>query len=188
MNLKPHLSPPGGYKFRDTDGAIHTGDGWAHLVRVVAQYRALRKLPAGDPQREITEAVCQADPKLCHNGPGELGTGDKEAFHLRVVNWVSRMIQFMRSHRLRFVDAIVARERADICRGCPFQDVYTKGCESCSKAAASLQKQVVAGRPEAGRGLLACGILSEDTVISVHLDSERLNNARLPAHCWRKRK
>lgn len=188
MNLKPGIHPPGGYNFVESDGTIHKGDSWAHLARVVAQYRALRKLPAGDPQREITEIVCQVDPKLCHQGPGQLGTGDKDAYHTRVAGWLARLVQRTRSKVQRFVDGIVARERADVCRGCPFQEVHTKGCESCSRASEALRKQIVGDRVAAGRGLLGCALLSEDTVVSVHLEQDPAKDPRLPAHCWRRPK
>jgi hypothetical protein len=187
MKIKAGLTPRDGYRFRDTDGVVHEGESWAHLVRTVARYRATRGLPPGDPQREITEAVCQSDPKMCHNGPGELGDGDRDAFHLRVMDWVIKRVQLMRSKRLRFVDGIKAGERADTCRACPYQQSFQRGCASCSSSVGALQNQVVGGQAKVSQGLLACAILSEDTHISVHLEEPRLNNLKLPGHCWRKK-
>lgn len=188
MTIKPQLYPPGGYNFRESDGSVHSGNSWAHLVRVVAQYRAVRRLPPGNPAKEITEAVCQANPQLCHNGPGELGGGDMEAYYIRVAEWLARVMQKVRHASVRFVDAIKARERAEICRGCPYQKQWMKNCVSCQKSADASQKHILRGRPDAGRGLLGCEILSEDTAVSVHLDDAPKGDPRLPGHCWRKRK
>lgn len=187
MTIKHGIRPNGGYKFRDSDGAVHEGESWAHLVRVVAKYRALRKIPAGDPQKEITEAVCMAEPTVCHKGPGELGDGDRDAFHLRIIAWLTDQMKLNRSHRLKFVDGVVAGERAEICRKCHFQRSFAKGCQSCGNATVSLQAQAMAGHVDVGPDLMGCSLLSEDTKVSVHLDQVRLNNPNLPKHCWRKK-
>jgi hypothetical protein len=186
MKIKPQLSPPGGHIFKDAEGVTHQGESWAHLVRVVAQYRALRKMQPGNPAKEITEAVCQANPSLCHNGPGEIGNNDRDAFRIRVAHWVSQIVQKVRHKTLRFVEPIKARERADVCRGCPFQDGWQLNCPGCVRASEALHNQIVGSRPQAGAGLLGCALLSEDTAVNVHLDEPRLNDPRLPAHCWRK--
>jgi hypothetical protein len=186
MKLKPHLVPPGGYVFRDAEGVSHQGQSWPHLVRVVAQHRAMRKLAPGDPAKEITEVVCSAHPELCHAGPGVIGEGDKDAYHSRVASWLAKMVGLFRAGRLRYCDAAAARERAEVCRGCRYQDGYQKGCVTCQQSNQAVQDQLLRGRPDAGRGLLGCAVLSEDTAVSVHLDEPRLNKAELPAHCWRK--
>ena len=187
MKIKRGLVPKAGYRFRDVDGVVHEGKGWGDLVRVVARYRAMRNLPAGDPQREITEAVCQADPKMCHNGPGELGEGDSNAFHLRVMDWLIRLLNAAKAKRVKFVNGIVAGERAEICRRCPYQQTFAKGCESCNHATGIIQQQIIKDQPQLGRDLFGCALLSEDTQVSIHLDESRLNNPTLPRHCWRRK-
>lgn len=188
MKIKPGLVPPGGYIFRDSDGVVHRGQNWPHLVRVVAQYRAHARKPPGNPAQEITSAVCAVHPQLCHvKGPSALGSDDKEAYYLRVMSWLTRAAERFRMKTIKYVTPLEAQERADICRRCQFQDVWMKDCPSCQKSADKISAQLTKDRPQVGRGLMGCAVLSENTEVSVHLVEDQVTDSRLPAHCWKKR-
>jgi len=112
----------------------------------------------------------------------------KEAFYLRVLNWMLRLVEAKRKGDLPFVDGLVARDRAEICRKCPFQHGWEKNCATCKDSTKAVQRQLVEGRDDFGRGLLGCLILSENTAVSVHLKGDEVSEDKLPANCWRKKK
>lgn len=189
MIINRHIRPPQGYVFTDSDGVTHTADSWPHLVRVIAQYRALNRKPPGDPAREITAVVCMQNPSLCQSGGTDpLERVDREGFYMRVMGWVVRQIDRIRKKELRHVNAIIARERANICRECPFQNGWEKDCSTCRESARVAHRQVLGGSEDMGRGLLGCLVLSEDTSLSVHLEQPAVKDARLPDKCWRRAK
>lgn len=189
MILNSHLRPPGGYTFTDSDGTSHTGSSWPHLVRLVAQHRALTGMLPGDPAREITAVVCMRDPRLCSAGGRDpLHRVDKEAFYLRVIGWMLKLTETVRRKAVKYVDGITARDRAEICRGCPFQNGWEKDCSSCRESTRAVHRQLIGDRENFGKGLLGCLILSEDTSVSVHLDAEKVSNPNLPERCWRRAK
>lgn len=189
MKIKPGLVPKRGYVFTDAEGVTHVGDNWPHLVRVVAQYRAMNRKPPGDPAAEITVMVCSAEPDLCHKkGPSVLESKDKETFFVKIQDWTSRRLMEARRRILRFVKPLDAANRADLCRKCPYQRPWKKGCDSCNKASEAVVKSILGDRPSVGLGLLGCGILEENTELSIHLEQPVSMDDRLPKACWRRRK
>jgi hypothetical protein len=121
-------------------------------------------------------------------GRDPLIRADRDAFYLRVLNWMLRFVEAKRRGPVPFVDGIAARERAEICRQCPFQHGWEKDCSTCRDSSKAVQRQILEGREDFGRGLLGCLPLSENTAISVHLDEAQVADEKLPAHCWRKKK
>lgn len=188
MRINTHLTPPKGHVFTDSEGVTHRGESWAHLVRVVAQYRALRALPPGNPHKEITQQVCYNNPRLCmKGGTDSLAGGDKNAYHLRVATWIAKRTEDKRQGRLRYVGTAEAQDRAEVCRQCPFQNEWQKDCRICQKGTVALRKSFVGDRPNSGQGLLGCELLSEDTHVSIHLAQPGVPDARLPKKCWRRK-
>jgi hypothetical protein len=189
-----HLHIQGGRFFIDEDGIKHKADQWEHLVNRVADYRKRAGKPPGDPKAEIEAQVCARQPGYCR---GQLttpppsrparrdgaGAGNLTA---RVTKWFVGMLSLKRTGVMRKASTEEARRRAAICARCPMQKAFSGVCGSC-KATRKQAGQVLLGTDKrVNSALQGCAVLGEDTSISVHLESEPVNNPELPSECWRK--
>lgn len=65
ITLNPSIRPPGGYRFRDSDGLVHTGTSPERLVAVIRAYRKrVGKIP-GDPEKEMIAQIYARFPRCC---------------------------------------------------------------------------------------------------------------------------
>lgn len=184
--INNNIYPPGGYRFKETDGAWIDAQSWGGVVRKVREYRKRNKMPAGDPDAEVVEQVCQSYPGLCW----EVDEETKKA--RTVVNLKGRMLlgyRDLQKTRVEFVPPEVARDRGNVCARCPKNVELPTGCISCKLALQELRGSLIGNRPVDDR-LVAhgCSVLGTELAALVHLDQPTIDNPALPKGiCWRRR-
>lgn len=111
-----------------------------------------------------------------------------EEFFSHVARWLSQMLtKVTRQRAIGYVDVQKAGHRALQCRFCHYQKNWVKDCAPCRASVEGSRKILLKARPDLGDGLLGCGVLNEDTRVSVHLDLPKSGDSRLPGGCWRKK-
>jgi hypothetical protein len=180
VNIHPH----DGHYFKDSDGVRHFADTWAGVVARVKAYRRRKGAPPGDPESEVIAQACARNPVLCSESDGrrELQL-KKTSLKTKLINWLNAV---RGNQTKRFVEEPLARKRADICASCDRNTPLQDGCASCRAALTELRRQVLGNRFLDGR-LNGCIVMGEDLPTAVHIDLDAVENAELPAHCWRRR-
>lgn len=186
--LNVNLYPRDGFFYKESDGTRIGGDTWAGVIRRVAAYRKRAGLPAGDPEREVTDQACTRSPVLC----SEVDATTLK--HRRIASIKGRLLKWLagirsqkaREGSLNFVDAEMAKRRADYCAGCVFNTPLPGGCGTCTAAVNEIRKELLGPKRRLDPRVAGCNMLGEDCVVSTHLDEVRVDNSELPGHCWRK--
>jgi hypothetical protein len=182
--LNPNVYPHGGYYFLDSDGARLFGQTWQGVIARVIAYRKRAGLPPGDPPNEVVAQACQRNPVLCRDDNGLTAVQTKKAsLKTRVIQWLNKL---KADKWNQFVDTQLARDRAQVCAGCPKNTSLPGGCASCKAAVKVLREEIIQKRFQDGR-LHACEVLGEDLPTTVHLESQTVDNPELPGCCWRRR-
>lgn len=184
--INNNIYPPGGYRFKETDGAWIEAQSWGGVVKKVREYRKRNNMPAGDPDKEVIEQVCTNHPGLCW----EVDEETKKA--RTVVNLKGRLLLGYRDlakTRVEFVPLETARDRGNVCARCPKNTELPTGCISCRLALNELRGSLIGNRPVDDR-LVAhgCSVLGVELAALVHLDQPTIDNPALPKGiCWRRR-
>ncbi len=189
--LNPHVLPPNGFYFVDSDEVRFTAPTLAKLVTAITEYRAMNNIAAGDPRQEVVDFTCARYPSGCRSNAKPLKA---VAEHLplvsRVTRWLTIIIRGMSKQPGSYVSKLEANRRAAICLQCPHQANWLNQCPGCAAGMRRLSSSVRRGmEADGGEKLLGCGVLGEDTRTSVFLD-KLAPSARpeLPDFCWRKAK
>lgn len=111
--------------------------------------------------------------------------GARSHLKARVFEWLGKYRKLADHGRVHFVSDDVNNARAAVCLHCPAQQSIAGGCGSCKRAVAGLRKTILGDRVPDVR-LAACNILAADSQILCLLDEGPVQNAGLPAHCWKK--
>lgn len=182
--LNPNIHPHDGYFFKESDGATLRADTWAGVIKRVILYRQRAKYEKGNPEQEVIAQACARDPVLCREDNGATASHIKQQpLKARVLTWLNTL----RADKDKaFVEEHTARERAAICAACPKNKGLPSGCASCKAAVKILREQIIERRFQDGR-LNACEHLGEDLPTSVNMELQSVEDAALPANCWRKR-
>jgi len=185
--INVNLYPKDGYWFKNTDGARIIAATWGGVMARLAIYRKRAGQPAGDPEREVMEQACQRNPSFCTTDDGTAGRQLKAAsLKGRLLAWLNGIISRRTITPLEFVSQTDAANRANVCAGCPMNTALAEGCSSCKAALRELRKNVIGGRIIDSR-INGCVVTGEDLPTTVWLNEPTIENAELPAHCWRKR-
>lgn len=185
--LNPNLYPRDGYFFIESDGTRIGADSWGGVEKRVVAYRRRAGLPPGNPAQEVADQACKRNPVLCQDvDETTLKARRIASIKTRLLKWLAGIrARKAREGRLDFVDADMAKRRADYCAGCPHNTPLPTGCGSCTQALKEIRNELLGRRRQDSR-IQGCNMLGEDTVVSAHLDEIRVNNPELPGHCWRK--
>lgn len=184
--INVNLHPKSGHKFREADGTLIIGPSWTAVINRVIQYRKVNNKPPGNPTQEVHEQACQQNPNLCVQVSPETNRKRQEvSLKGKVLQWFARVKSVARE----FVSLDAATQRSSICVGCPNCVALPDGCASCRAALRELRKEVLGeGRPVDERVIHhGCLVLGFEPGTAVHLNEPTIENAELPAHCWRKR-
>ena len=193
MSLVPidGIIPPGGYHFVDRSGGTEnriTGSGYANVAENLLSFRLKNGYPMGNPLQEVYDYVCSNWRHVCTDTNPEPAPIDPRAsLASRVSDWVGRFVTLTGPDA--GAEETVAKQRADVCRGCPKNQNYRGGCTPC---VASIEQQSFIYRRNrdvpGGDTLGACTVLNEHTRTSVW--STKLKpipaGADVPDTCWRK--
>lgn len=188
-----NLYPPDGYRYKDPESGItFEGGNWPEVVARLMAYRQANRLPEGNPEREVFEAFCKTHPKYCESGKTSKQfralANSAVGFASAIQSWLADAFSKVNTRKLGYVSGEEAEERAKVCRRCPRQREWTSGCSGCDQKFNKVAKRLLRGTDKVGRSLLACSALREETSVSVHLSLPAVDNASLPAHCWRRAK
>ncbi len=187
VNLYPSA---GGYTFLESDGTRIVGQSWRGVVQKVRDYRARNGLPTGDAEAEVEQQACARNPNLCA-ATQRIGREPvrEQSLKARVIRWMAELDRDLGGDgvKARVPDA-EAKRRATICATCPANAQLPPGCAACREAVAGYRKNIL-GRnaPVLDARAEACGILGIHTPTAACLDEAAVENAALPAHCWRKK-
>lgn len=184
QSLNNNIYPKGGYQFKDSDGTVIHADSWAGVIKRVALYRKRAGYPPGNPQEEVVAQACAKNPVICNQDPASHKAAlNRQPLKGRVLMWLNGL---RADQGRQFVDEAVTRQRALICAGCPHNKEAGGGCASCRAAIKLLREEVIGRRFQDGR-INACDVLGEDLPSSTNLEVQAVENADLPAYCWRRR-
>jgi len=191
VEINPNLYPPSGYEFTETDSSVHRAGSWGALIKKVREYRTLKGVEVGDVRAEIMAQVCGRFPDYCGDYKSHTRTPKAHpsgmAFNQRVLQWLGgALAKFRRGEWPAKVSLQEAAQRAAICATCPARQSLNKGCASCMASVKRGRKVLLGTEEPMFKDLKPCGILGEDTAVTVETDLPRVNNGNLPAHCWRK--
>lgn len=187
-SLNTNIYPSGGHYFMESDGTEIRADSWPGVWERLKLYRERAGRPVGNPQEEVINQVCNRYPGIClENQSSSSRAFPTQELKAKVLTWMHVLRGQMRAGSMvSFIGIPTARVRATICAQCPHNKQLPADCGSCEAAQRELRAQILGGRFRDGR-LFACELLGEDTVCSVHLDSQSVLNPALPGFCWRKR-
>lgn len=188
LRIKVNMWPNGGHRYKERDGATIVSQSWPGVFARVRAYRARNKLPAGDPEREVTEQTCVNNPAACYSDDGQ------HAATLKVTNLKSRVLAWFASIRKsarreisEFASAELAQARANVCARCPQNQLLPQGCSSCLAAIKELRIEVIGGRiADARIANHGCGVLGAELATQVWLEQITVSNPELPDCCWRR--
>ena len=190
MRIRVNIFPKDGYRFKEQDGTLLVGDSWRGITARVVAYRKRNGLPPGDPAKEINDQRCQTNPESCFqdSGPQHAAAVRVTTLKSRVLQWFSRVREAGRRTPTEFASTELAQARANVCAGCPQNQSLPDGCSSCKAAVKELRVEVIGGRPADPRLVNhGCNVLGAESATQVWLEQVTVDNAELPAHCWRKR-
>ncbi len=184
QNINSNIHPHDGFFFKDADGVRHFADTWTGVAKRVALYRKRKGQPAGSPLEEVIAQACQRNPVLCHNEDGQRQLMlKKTSMKSKILSWLAWLRGYEGKH---FVEEGLARERANICAGCPLNQAFQDGCASCRATVTALRKEILGPKRFIDGRLNACLEMGEDLPTVVHLEMTAVQRDELPAHCWRK--
>lgn len=181
--INPNIHPKGGHFFVERDGAKIVANSWTGVIARVTKYRKRAGYAAGDPGREVIDQACLRNPGLCVDDNGTRQVQVKRAsLRLRVLKWLAAL----QNEQFDFVAEQEAQRRAGVCAGCANNVDFSSGCGTCKLAVRESRKELLERRQTDAR-LNGCAVLGEDVAVSTWLESQAVENAELPGHCWRKR-
>ena len=188
IEFNRNIYPDGGYIFTESDGTRLKASGWKTLEAKVRGYRAVNKMPPGDPWQEINVQYCARMPHLCRQvgepvPPGGVG---EVSFNHRVLAWIGTMVGMKRKHDFNRVDSATALSRANTCARCPKQKSLNHACEGCLLSLKDARNGLLDGVKARFKNLNPCGVLSEDCQVSVFVLQKPSNSPELPENCWRR--
>lgn len=189
MELNQNLYPPDGYVFRERDGFLIRGDSWRNLAVQVDQYRSNRGLSTATTWDEIVEQTCRRAPSQCRGGPPP-GLGDAPPYSVkdRLMDWLLETARAVKEKTVKHVTSTEMQTRASLCSQCELRKTYSNGCSQCESTMESHRRIILQQRDRGISSDLPCHGLIEDVSVSTWLDLPRVNEPRLPGHCWRKAK
>lgn len=189
MRINVNLFPKSGFIFKERDGTTISGNTWNGVVARVRAYRKRNNIDPGDPEAEVRAQACERDPVICTNDDGQHAAAVKVAtLKGRILQWFAKIRSLNSREPLHFGDQTNATNRATVCAGCSHNKELPDGCSSCKAAVAEIRAEIIGPRPVDARLVQrGCNILGSDLATSVWIDLPTVENAELPAHCWRKR-
>lgn len=189
MRIRANIYPKGGHRFKERDGATLVSQSWAGVVARVRAYRKRNGIPAGDPERDVTEQTCVNNPSACYSDDGQyVATLKVTNLKSRVLAWFSQLRAQAAREPLLIGDQENATNRANVCAGCPQNAALPDGCSSCKAAVRELRISIIGSLPADGRLVHhGCNILGADLATQVWLDLITVDNPDLPPCCWRRR-
>jgi len=103
--FNPNIPPPNGYKFRNDDGTVLTGNGWERLERNVIAYRQRLGQSVDNVHEMIVEQICKDAPGFCHDESAKVGEiRMRESIKARAIAWLGRQAGEARGKKLNKVD------------------------------------------------------------------------------------
>lgn len=174
-------------KFKEADGTVIVGNTWSGVIARVRLYRKRNNLPPGDPVEEVHAQACQRNPSLCVQDDG--GTTKRATREASLKGRILKWFAEVRARGVAFVSPEIAKDRADVCKRCPLNTPLPEGCANCRAVLNELRRAVLGKGRNANEYLQhhGCAVLGCEPATAVHLDEPTVENAELPAHCWRKR-
>ena len=183
--------PAGGWRFPTNGGDFLRAHSFDDLLWWVNLYRRNCKLPVGNPEQEISDYLCEANPGDC-GGEATVSVGN-EALGLaqRVSDWAHSLALDKTIGNVPLVTQAEADRRAGTgCIGCPKN--VPLGC--CSNKQPSGELATLLARIRGGKDvtrygpeMFGCGAFGFDTRTAVWLTRENLPVAlppNLPKRCW----
>ncbi len=172
----------GGWRFpQQWAGGVRllTAQTKSSLIKLISEFRVENDIPFGDPEKELDDYLVNLQ---VTQAPRE------RTMRERVTSWKTNR-QFA-SHEL--VSDDVAKERATICAGCPYNQInWADGCSACFQ---KTQRDLIALRQNRTMGLQlgACAIAGHDNATAVFLSEASLKHRnqvmhKLPDFCWMKK-
>jgi len=187
MKPNENVYPHGGRFFKESDGSTHRAETWPGVISRVRAYRKRNRIAEGNVEAEVYAQACAREPSLCTNADDAAHEKAvrKTNLKVRMLQWLSALIKDKSKFPTPFVSAELAKERANICAGCPHNTPLQDGCATCKAAISELRRSVIGERAVDGR-LHGCEILGTDLGANVHIDEVRCSIDELPGFCWRK--
>lgn len=199
QRINVNVRPSSGYVFTDTDGSSHRSKNWALVVQKVREYRERQGKTSDTTEADVMAQACTRYPSLCRppktdrpavdGMPPNAPARPQPAMSLKthVLMWMDRLMKRKQARNtIEYVKPEEAVARRDICRRCPFNVPFIiPGCGSCKTITGEYRDQLLT-RHARHTELGGCLLLGVDLVTAVNLDEVRVDNAALPAACWRK--
>lgn len=167
---------------------------YKELVQAVTKFRADNGIPLGDTKAEIDEYICTNYPHMCHKARAHVRidvevkarTDARLTLTDDMIQWLESMLVNHSMDQLELKSE--AMRRAEICRKCPMNVRWNRGCGSCVEAVNRLSAILRYGKELAhARELRACRILRHENRAAVWLRKSRLGMSdALPSNCWLK--
>jgi len=199
--INVNVRPSQGHFFEEADGTQIRGNTWIEVVKRVQSYRSRNHIAPGNAETEVLAQACQREPQICKRAHVPPETPSKSArraprqhidppppsLKTRLLGWLRDMRKYKEKGSLVYVDLAERHRRAKICLGCPHRKAMKKTCGACNKAVDGLREEVLGERREISPPKEGCNVLGTDLPVMLWLDELTVENANLPANCWRKK-
>lgn len=207
--VKTGIIMPGGYHYKENGKmVVEEAESYVDLIQKLSTYRAVNRLPLGNPQADIDKYICTNFPNMCglsaptatEEGVDAVersyGVPIKKTPRERVMQWAANRMH--KAGIIEFVDFDEAKRRAEICAECPAArrwDEPVEGCPGCAVYVEEAQANLVKIRANKSTGCsisgMMCDVAGHDLETASWLEEPALRHRRnyegqFPDHCWMK--
>jgi hypothetical protein len=118
----PSIVPPGGFFFIERAGLTLTAPTFELLVSKLTDHRVTNRLPLGDPETEVAEAILRRNPHISTVHRSRTANPSGSTTSGRVLAWTLDTANRLAVSDSRvFASAKLAASRASVCAECPFR-------------------------------------------------------------------
>ena len=192
----PTIVPPQGRLIYDKDGEHVESMTREGLINDLTELRLANGKEIGDPERAVDQVLVGV---VGYSSPIPVQAIEPKPHpRARLIDKVNSwlMNQYSRRGTLKFVNALEANRRANICVKCPRNKPWEDSCRTCNAhSKAAIRRNVVVlsqnKKTKVHENLFACSATGQENKLAVFLDPACLERRErfidnLPQFCWLK--
>lgn len=162
------------------------------LIDDLTELRRANAKPIGDPARDIDQVLAGVEGYSSPIPVQDIEPKPHPKARLidKVNSWLCN--QYSRKGSLKYVSAMEANRRAEICSNCPKNKEWRDSCASCNQGAKALIERniiILSQNKQVEAQVSACTVTGQSNRVAVWLDKECLKSSLLkvestPEKCW----
>ena len=162
------------------------------LIDDLTELRRANAKPIGDPETDVDQVLAGVEG---YSSPIPVANIEsKPSPRARLIDKVNSWLanQYSRKRSLKYVSAMEANRRAEICSNCPKNKEWRDSCATCNVGAKALIERniiILSQNKQVEAKVSACSVTGQSNKVAVWLDRECLKSSLLkasdtPQKCW----